>query len=151
MPRIATMLLVAGMAGLLGACSAAGPAKPVPASELPPPPGGANPRLLQGVTWQVTMLAGRPVEGATPTLVFADGSLAGNSGCGLLRGSYAVEAGQFRIRAAPADAGTCPEPVRAQEGRLLAFLATVTAFTFDFSGNLVLTAPDGSSLTAARG
>jgi putative lipoprotein len=145
--------LLVGLALLLAACGTARPAAaPAPGEALPPPP-AAGLQMLYGVDWQVVEFGGRPVaEGTKISLSFAPGgAFGGNGGCNALTGTYAMADGAFTIRPAAAAGAACAEPAAAQEQLFLRFVAAVRSFTFDPSGNLLLSTSDGQTIRAVRG
>ena len=104
--------------------------------------------LLQG-DWTATALNGAPLpEGVTVTLSFADGRIAGNSGCNRYTGAFTLTGEGLSIGPLVATKMACPPPVMDTERATFAALSATAAFALS-GGTLTLSAPDGTALLAA--
>ncbi len=111
----------------------------------------AAPDIIGG-EWTIEDVAGRGViDGSPASLSFLpDGRLAGSATCNRLIGSYKAADGTMSVTQAGTTRMACPEALMAQERRVLDLLRAVRSYTFDATGALLLSTPDGGTLTARR-
>lgn len=92
--RVAALLIAA--APLLSACTAMSAASDPPAP--PPAAPAAAAAALEGTAWVLRALPGRaPAAGASATLAFSGGRVAGSDGCNRYGGPYAASGGTLSI------------------------------------------------------
>lgn len=105
---------------------------------------------LVGPEWVIEDIAGRGIIDMSfaHLLFLEDGSLAGNSSCNLIIGSYTEADGRLEIEPTGSTMMACPEALMNQEARLLALLPQITSYRFDDTGALVLEGGDGTTITA---
>ena len=102
---------------------------------------------VTGAPWTVTEIAGAPVTGTAPDLLWdEEGGFTGSGGCNRFTGSWGPE-GPGPLAATRM---ACPEPVMAQEQALFAALARVTGLRLDAQGGLDLRAGDEVVIRARR-
>lgn len=96
-------------------------------------------------TWTVIGLAGAPVfsDDGLVLRFLADGSYDGNGGCNALMGTWTADGAVLALAAPAATKKACAEPVMALEADFLAFLPTVTGWSFA-DGELALEGPAGT-------
>ena len=113
--------------------------------------GGEPVALLLG-DWTITAIDGAaPIAGTEPALAFAEeGKLSGAASCNRFFGGYTLTGEGLSIGALGASMMACEEPVMAQERAVTEILEGVTNFAIAEDGSLVLTAADGSTITARR-
>lgn len=105
--------------------------------------------LLSG-DWTVTALDGTaPPEGVTVTLSFADGRVAGNSGCNRFTGGFALTGEGLSFGPVAATKMACPAPQMDTEQAVFAAFGATTAFDIGEDGSLLLRGPDGATLLSA--
>ncbi len=128
------------IAVLLSACAAAGSGPP------------ASPAVLQAGAWRVEDIGGRGVIDNSPaTLIFgADGRLSGNASCNRLIARYTLTDGTLTISQAGTTRMACAPALMDQERRLVDLLGTVSSYTLDKDGTLVLESPSGARIVARR-
>jgi heat shock protein HslJ len=125
----------AGITVFAGLLSVAGCAAVPPAAEPP---------SLDGTAWTLASLPGTaPVAGATPTVEFAGGRIAGTDGCNRYTGSYEVVGGVLRVSRLASTMMACAPDVAAQAKAFTDALAA--AHTFGVAdGRLELRGADGT-------
>lgn len=141
------LVLVLGFGGLMAAQQFAAP--PAEASADAPAPDASQ---LLGEEWLIEDIAGAGVVDDTQaTLQFLpEGKLAGNATCNRIIGSYEVVDGRLTLGPAGTTMMACPEALMNQEQKLLGLLPQVESFRLDDTGALVLSAADGTTITARR-
>jgi len=109
-----------------------------------------DPAALLAGDWTATELGGAalPPE-VTVTLSFADGRIAGNSGCNRFTGSFALTGEGLSIGPVAATKMACPPPMMETEQAVFAAFSAITAFDIAPDGTLLLAAPDGTALLKA--
>jgi heat shock protein HslJ len=126
---LAVLLVVA-----LGACAAGAPASRS---------GDSHPATLEGTTWRLIAIQGRPVPvGVTVTLDFGPGQIAGDSGCNTFGGvlSYEPSTGALEVSDLISTKRACVEPIRNDvEATYLRALRAATSAEIDADGQLVIT------------
>lgn len=110
-----------------------------------------NPQLT-GREWFIEDIAGRGVIDNSPAslLFLPDGRLAGNASCNRLISSYTLDGDALSISEAGATMMACPEALMNQERSLLDLLSAVDGYAVDDTGALILSTPDGETITARR-
>ena len=113
----------------------------------------SDPTPLLGREWVIEDIAGAGViDDSHATLsFFADGRLAGSTGCNRILGSYEAVGDRLKIAPAGTTRMACPPALMDQERKLLALLPKVAGYRVDrTTQTLVLTLADGATLTARR-
>lgn len=112
--------------------------------------GGAAQALLIGTDWEVTTIAGEPVDSEhSPTLQFgADGRLGGQGACNQFTTSYVITAEGLSSKAIAATQRACAAPLMQQDQQLFDLLQHVQRFDLDDQGNLVLISADDRKIVA---
>lgn len=108
---------------------------------------------LQGAEWRIEDIAGTGViDSSNVTLQFLDaGRLAGSGGCNRLLGSYDNPAkGDIKFSQVGTTMMACPPALMNQERKLLDLLPTITRYSMDASGALVLSSEKGEQVLARR-
>ena len=107
---------------------------------------------LVGREWFIEDIAGEGVIDNSPAslLFMPDGRLAGNATCNRLIGGYTAVGDTLSIDNPGATMMACPEALMNQERRLLDLLPSVEGYSIDETGALILTAPNGETITARR-
>ncbi|NHB85010.1 META domain-containing protein [Tessaracoccus sp. HDW20] len=130
-------LWITALAGclLMTACASAVPADQPTADDL------------VGVTWVLEDLGGKkPVAGSPVTVRFAEGAIAGSSGCNRFGGTYEIDGAELTVdETLPATMMACAEDVMAVEASLFASLPKATGFAVD-GDTLTLKDGDGTTL-----
>ena len=107
----------------------------------------ANPATLQGTNWKLSEWTGNAlVEDTEINAAFADGNLAGSSGCNRYVTSYQSEGDNMAVKSEIASTmKACPEAWMKQEANFLAALKGVQQYTITKDGKLQLVyrLPDG--------
>ena len=107
---------------------------------------------LQAGEWRVEDIAGAGVIDNSPaTLLFApDGRLSGNASCNRLIASYKVKGSKLTISPTGTTMMACPPALINQERKLVDLLGTVTGYSIDRTGTLILTSASGERIVARR-
>jgi hypothetical protein len=107
---------------------------------------------LVGREWIVEDIAGKGVIDNSPAslLFMPDGTLAGNASCNRLVATYTQDGADLNIGTTGATMMICPPALMEQETRLLEVLATVSGFTTNDTGALILSTGSGATITARR-
>jgi heat shock protein HslJ len=124
-----------------------------PAPSAPAPSGVTHPTALEGKTWAVVSVAGRPpVADSRPTIIFSATDLRGSTGCNGYGGSYRYDEttggmtiGENLLMTEMA----CPGGRDEFESAFIAALAKATDASLDANGRLVLSGAGGQILLAA--
>jgi heat shock protein HslJ len=107
----------------------------------------ANPATLEGTNWKLSEWTGKElVKGTEINAAFADGNLAGSSGCNRYVTSYQSEGDNMAVKSEIASTmKACPEAWMKQEANFLAALKGVQQYTITKYGKLQLVyrLPDG--------
>jgi putative lipoprotein len=111
---------------------------------------GAN---LAGTAWTVEDISGRGViDGAPATLAFGqDGRLSGDTSCNRYFADYRVDGTKLAIGSAGVTRRACAPAIMDQERRFLELLKAVGSYRIDASRALILSAPNGATITARAG
>ncbi|WP_112323032.1 serine hydrolase [Oceanibium sediminis] len=111
----------------------------------------SDPQLV-GREWFVEDIGGAGVIDNSPaSLVFLpEGRLAGNASCNRILGGYEVDGSAITLSPAGTTMMACPEALMMQERKMLDLLGQVASFEVTDTGALVLSAADGSAITARR-
>ena len=114
--------------------------------------GAASTTALQAGEWRVEDIAGAGVIDNSPaTLLFgADGRLSGNASCNRLIASYTVDGSKLTISPAGTTMMACPPAVMDQERKLVDLLGTVSSYSIDREGTLILATASGKKIVARR-
>ena len=109
------------------------------------------PQLI-GREWLIEDISGKGVIDNSPAslLFLPDGKLAGNATCNRLVASYTVDGEALSIGQAGATRMACPPALMEQEAALLTLLPSVSGYSIDATGALVLVTPSGETITARR-
>ena len=112
----------------------------------------SEPASLTGEEWIIEDIAGRGVIDNSPArLQFqADGALGGNTTCNLLIANWTLDGDTLSIAPGGSTRMACPPALMEQEDRLLKLLGEINAYRIDDTGALVMSAEDGSTITARR-
>lgn len=107
---------------------------------------------LQAGEWRVEDIAGAGVIDNSPaTLLFGpEGRLSGNASCNRLIASYTVEGSRLTISPAGTTMMACPPALMDQERKLVDLIGTVTRYSIDRTGKLILISASGKSIVARR-
>lgn len=107
---------------------------------------------LLGAEWVVEDIAGRGmIDDSHASLQFLpDGRLAGNGTCNRFFGRYGADGARLTLQPAGATRMACPPALMDQEARFLGALSRMDGYRIGRTGALVLTAPDGTTMTARR-
>jgi heat shock protein HslJ len=132
----ADILSMTGSGGTLR-FHAVDPAKPVAAAAPAPPSAGG----LTGTRWKAVVASGVD-EAAIPWLEFAEGRVAGYTGCNMLSGAWRMEGSELRIGSLVTTKRACLGPGGENEKRVLSTLNERARITRD-GPKLVAVAPDG--------
>jgi heat shock protein HslJ len=114
--------------------------------------GSADALPLEGVEWVLT--SGIDVDGweaVAPTAAFADGSLAGSTGCNRYNASYTVDGETLEIGAVASTRMACPPPADAVERDFLAALELIAGHRLEASELVLLDAEGAEVLRFAAG
>lgn len=108
--------------------------------------------VLAGREWLIEDIAGRGVIDRSPASLqfLPDGSLAGNTTCNRLIGSYEQSDGGVSLTLTGTTMMACPPAMANQEQALLELLPQVVSSTFSETGALILTTSTGDTITARR-
>jgi heat shock protein HslJ len=100
----------------------------------------ANPATLEGTNWKLSEWTGNLlVEGTEINASFADGNLAGSSGCNRYVTSYQSEGDNMAVKSEIASTmKACPEAWMTQEANFLGALKGVQQYTITKAGKLQL-------------
>ena len=142
-PFASVLILISSLA--LG-CSTPAPSAPAPSAPT-------HPTALEGRTWAVVSVAGRPpVADSHPTIIFSATDVRGSTGCNGYGGAYRYDASTGRITIAESLLMTemaCPGGRDVFESAFVAALAKATDVSLDATGGLVLSGAGGQILLAA--
>lgn len=107
---------------------------------------------LQAGEWRVEDIAGAGVIDNSPaTLLFGpEGRLSGNASCNRLIASYTVEGSRLTISPAGTTMMACPPALMDQERKLVDLIGTVTRYSIDRTGKLILISASGKGIVARR-
>ncbi len=113
--------------------------------------GGAASGGLEGVSWELTSLAGfEGAEADAPvTARFENGSVTGNGGCNQYHASYELDGGDLTIGPVAGTRMACGPAADAKESAYFAALALVSSYQAE-GGSLSLLDADGDDLLAYR-
>ncbi len=104
---------------------------------------------LWGSSWQVAAIGDMEIEPADGlTIDFADGRIAGNSGCNRYTGPVTLRADRIEVGAVAGTRMACPGRAMEIEGAFLAALETVTHWRGNLDGTLELTDGDAVLIRA---
>ncbi len=111
-----------------------------------------NAPMLVGREWLIQDIAGMGVIDNSPAslLFLPDGSLAGNTTCNRLIGSYEAADSGLTLGLLGTTMMACPPALADQEQKLLRSLAQVTSFRVDDTGALILKTAQDDTITARR-
>ena len=114
--------------------------------------GGEPAALLQGATWQVDSLNGKPVvDGSRITLSFGnDGRLTGSASCNSFATTYTLGVEGMTLEAAMTTRRACTPEIDRQEVAFLALLRGMVPYRVTNQGTLVLGETEGQRLVATR-
>ena len=112
----------------------------------------ASLNILQAGEWKVKDIGGQGVIDNSPaTLLFSkDGKLSGNASCNRLIASYTVNGTKLTISPAGTTMMACAPALMNQEQKLVDLLSTVTSYSIDQTGALILASTSGKKLIARR-
>jgi heat shock protein HslJ len=110
--------------------------------------GGEPGSLLSGHEWIVTQLADQPLLSEPRITVdfAADGRVSGSASCNRFGAGYQLTGEGLRIEKAMSSMMACEPPVMAQEQLFLDLLQSVSRFSIQANGNLVLHTKDDRSI-----
>jgi heat shock protein HslJ len=97
---------------------------------------------LPGTAWTLVDLDGaEPVGTTVPTIAFTDdGGVTGTTGCNTFNGEVTIDGGELTLGPLATTRMACADPAAGeQEQAYLAALESVTGYTIDDQGRLVLT------------
>lgn len=149
----AMLLLLAGCAGTTGSAGEAATLSSGAGETAMHEQGGDVPaKALEGVEWQVFEIDGVAVHPRQPvTIEFAEGRIAGGTGCNRFMGQYAMADGlAIELKPLATTMRACIDPLMEQEQRFLAVLSDVRSRSIEADGTLLLKTADGRSLRARR-
>lgn len=108
--------------------------------------------MLVGRGWLIENIAGRGVIDRSPASLqfLPDGSLAGNTTCNRLIGSFEADEGALTLELTGTTMMACPPAMANQEQNLLDFLAQVISYSVDDTGALILETARGETIIARR-
>ncbi len=111
-----------------------------------------TPEALTGGEWRVEDIGGRGViDTARTTIAFDEqGRITGSGGCNSYSGSYELAGDVLTFGPVAATRKACVPAVSDQEHKFFTFLNAPLTVTLTETGALVLTDPQGRSLTARR-
>lgn len=148
--KLASVLILIPVLAL-GCSTPAAPSAPAPSA--PAPSANAHPSVLEGKTWSVVSVAGRPpVPDSSPSVMFSATEVRGSTGCNGYGGSYRYDPATGRIEFAENLLMTemaCPGGRDVFESAFVAALAKATDASLDANGRLVLSGAGGQILLAA--
>jgi heat shock protein HslJ len=136
-------ILVLGSAGMV-ACGSDSKSSSTQATTA-----AASGGTIEGTTWTVTELNGKPVpSGVQATLTFDGKSLSGSSGCNTYNGSASFADGKATVSGNMISTmRACDEPANSFEAAYLKALPTVTTYTVD-GNTLTLSDSSGAVIVA---
>lgn len=108
--------------------------------------------MLVGREWLIEDIAGRGVidDSAASLQFLPDGSLAGNTTCNRLIGSFEAKGSALTLGLAGTTMMACAPAMAGQEQFLLELLAQVRSFSVDANGALILETARGETISARR-
>jgi heat shock protein HslJ len=110
-----------------------------------------SPQTLTGTEWRIDTVAGVPALADRPASIsFAEGRIAGTSGCNRFSGSYHLNTTVLTLGPVAATKMACPGTAMDQETKLFAILKGSVGMRFRNGDTLILTGANGQTIVLKK-
>jgi heat shock protein HslJ len=110
-----------------------------------------SPQTLAGTEWRIDTVAGVPALADRPASIsFAEGRIAGTSGCNRFSGPYDLNTTVLTLGPVAATKMACPGTAMDQETKLFAILKGSVGMRFRNGDTLILTGANGQTIVLKK-